>query len=157
MSVTFLLIKALKQPDIFVGIQHEDEELLLSNKAPEAHSVSESDQLAYRRIHDFIAEKKSYLDPRLSISQLAKQIKLPAREVSRLVNLCSERNFSDFVNHFRVKHACKAMQVSVDDKRKLLDVLLSSGFSSKSSFNALFKKEMKMTPSQFRLKIQSHK
>ena len=149
-SVTYLLLRALKQPNIFAGIQCSDEEVLEDRQTPQLKPASESEQLTFQKISDFVTGKRRYLDPSLSLNQLAKELTISAREISRLVNLCTQRNFSDFINHFRVLHVCHELKLPSNAKRKLLDILLSSGFNSKSSFNAIFKKEMKMTPTQYR-------
>ena len=117
-----------------------------------SHDVFSLLQQAYdfQSIDNFINEQQQYLNPSLSINQLAKALNVSAREISRLVNIYAKRNFSDYINCFRVRHACREIESSSNDNRKLLDILLCSGFNSKSSFNAVFKKEMKMTPSQYR-------
>lgn len=148
--VTYLLLKAMNQPQIFSGITSEDENLLRSVKDDQQSMQLSLDENQYQQICDYIEVNSCYLDPGLSINELALQLKIPTRELSRYVNHFSGRNFSDFINHYRVQHACEQLRAGSSSKGKLLEILLDSGFNSKSSFNAIFKREMNLTPSQYR-------
>lgn len=60
-------------------------------------------------------------------------------------------HFFDFVNSYRVE-AAKALIKTEEINRKytIEYIAAKSGFNSKSTFNAAFKKFTGMTPSQFR-------
>jgi YesN/AraC family two-component response regulator len=83
------------------------------------------------------------------LRSLADQIAIHPNQLSWLLNESIGRNFSDFINHFRVK-AFK--ELSKDPKNKhitLLGLAYDSGFNSKTVFNTYFKKETGLTPKQF--------
>jgi len=149
-GVSYLLFKALKQSDIFEGIKDSDSVVFNSATEKLDEASEHESQKSYEQLVDFIQQNKSYLDPRLTVEQLSKLTGIPARQVSKVVNQFGRRNFSEFINLYRVKHACQLMKSKQGEGRKLLDILMSSGFNSKSSFNAMFKKEMNLTPSQYR-------
>ncbi len=61
-------------------------------------------------------------------------------------------NFSNFVNDFRIKYAA---EILLDDNYKNFTIEAIgnlSGFSSKSAFNATFKKIIGVTPSEYKVK-----
>jgi AraC-like DNA-binding protein len=57
--------------------------------------------------------------------------------------------FNDFINSFRIKEAMVQLN-EVDQGQKMLDLAYEVGFSSKSAFNAAFKKFTGKTPTQFK-------
>jgi AraC-like DNA-binding protein len=61
------------------------------------------------------------------------------------------QNFHDFINHYRIEFAAKMLRE--DKEKSILDITYDSGFNSKSSFNSEFKKNIYMTPSQYRKKV----
>ena len=70
-------------------------------------------------------------------------------QLSWLLNESLGKNFSEFINHFRVE-AFK--EKSVDPKNAhitLIGLAYESGFNSKTVFNTYFKKETGMTPKQW--------
>jgi len=68
--------------------------------------------------------------------------------VSELLNQTLGLHFFDFINGHRIDHARQLLLT--EPSKSILDILLESGFNSKSSFNTAFKKQMGMTPSAFR-------
>mgnify|MGYP001819446785 CR=1 FL=1 len=93
-----------------------------------------------------------YLDPSLTVTGLARQLRLPAKELSLLINHSLNQHFFDFVNGYRIQEAMKILR---DPERKVftvLEILYEVGFNSKSSFNTAFKKHTSFTPSEYRRK-----
>lgn len=88
-----------------------------------------------------------YLECSLTLPQLAKRTGISANHISQVLNEHLGRNFFDFVNGFRVE-AAKGHLLTSD--RTILDIALASGFNSKSTFNAAFKKIVGQTPGQYR-------
>lgn len=103
-----------------------------------------------KRLLHLMETEKPYTDGELSLQKLAGRLPIPAQHLSQTINERLNQSFSDFVNGYRVE----------EFKRRLLDPALSHysilaiaedvGFSSKSSFNSVFKKHTGMTPSEFR-------
>ncbi|ESP93795.1 hypothetical protein N483_15895 [Pseudoalteromonas luteoviolacea NCIMB 1944] len=90
---------------------------------------------------------KLFLNPQLSISELAEHINATTAEVSNTLNMHLKMNFYDFVNRYRVD---EAKLLLCNTQHKVLAVAFDAGFNSKSTFNKLFKSYTGLTPSQFR-------
>lgn len=61
-----------------------------------------------------------------------------------------EASFFDYVNGRRVAEVQSLMHQPAHDGDTLLDLAMRAGFSSKSTFNACFKKATGMAPSAWR-------
>jgi YesN/AraC family two-component response regulator len=97
-----------------------------------------------------MAEEEPFLDPSLTIQELANQIDIPFRALSVLINHHMDQHFFDFVNEYRIQ---KAMVILKDQSRSqltVLEILYEVGFNSKSSFNTSFKKYTNLTPTAYR-------
>ena len=94
---------------------------------------------------------KPYLDPNLTIVQLARQMSQPQRVISETINHSTGVSFSQWINQWRIEEA-KALIVDDPDKG-LLDIMLSAGFQSKSNFNKSFKDIVGLTPSEWRKQL----
>ena len=95
---------------------------------------------------------KPYLEPELTLDQLASQLSLKPRLLSQAINEIRQQTFFDFINHFRIDEATRLLTNPKDKKITVLEVLYKVGFNSKSSFNTLFKKYTGLTPTEFRQK-----
>jgi AraC-like DNA-binding protein len=95
-------------------------------------------------------EKKSYLDPELTLSQLAKDLDIGRSQLSQLINDGIGDNFYDFINKYRVE---QVKQLMTDPRVKhfsMLGIALEAGFKSKSTFNLIFKRFTGLTPTEYR-------
>lgn len=70
---------------------------------------------------------------------------------ARQFKIHSGRTFSEFLNRLRLQAACRELQES---ERSILDIALASGFSQVSFFNRLFRRAMRCSPTEFRIKSQ---
>jgi AraC-like DNA-binding protein len=61
----------------------------------------------------------------------------------------SGRSFSEFLNRLRLQAACDELKSS---DRGVLDIALASGFTQVSFFNRLFRRELKCSPTDYRLR-----
>ena len=55
------------------------------------------------------------------------------------------------MNEYRINYIRERMQQ--DQSSKILDLAMTAGFSSKSTFNAVFKQFTGLTPSQYRRQL----
>jgi len=91
--------------------------------------------------------EKPYLNPKLTLTELAKLVDTTPNNLSQVINRFQEVNFFDFVNHYRVE-AFKQLATEKPNY-SILALAYESGFNSKSSFNSLFKKFTGETPSGY--------
>ncbi|HUB88672.1 MAG TPA: AraC family transcriptional regulator, partial [Dyella sp.] len=90
-----------------------------------------------------------YLEPALTIGQVAKRSGYPEYLVSAVINRRLGGSFCDYVNRLRVE-AVRARLADPAESRTILDLAYACGFTSKSTFNAAFKREVGDTPSNYR-------
>lgn len=93
---------------------------------------------------------KSYLNPDLSIQDLAEQIDLSAKLISQVTNEQLQLNFSAFINTYRIEEAQKRLTAEAYRAYTIASIAYDCGFNSISSFNTTFKAMTHQTPSQFR-------
>jgi len=101
------------------------------------------------RLDDHIREQRPYLDPELSLRALAAQIDIHPNELSWLLNERIGKNFSEFVNHYRVEAFKQLAKDPKNAQLTLSGLAYDSGFNSKTVFNTYFKKETGLTPKQY--------
>ncbi len=137
-----IFYKALMQPEIFSGVEEKQKYQSSKLTAAEADSY-----LAALQSH--MEEKKPYLNPTISLRDLAGQLSIPPRHLSQIINDRLHQNFYDFISRYRVEEAKRILSDPGKDKT-VLEVLFEVGFNSKSSFNTAFKKFTNVTPSEYK-------
>lgn len=141
--VVYLLIwKALKQQMNFQGASLEESDIA------KAVTIAIAPDLV-TEIEQIMLSEKPYLDHELSIQQLADRIGWPVKRLSGVINTHYQRNFNDFINQYRIEHACHLLKIRPKTE-KMLSIQLDSGFASKSVFNHYFKKIKGCNPSEYR-------
>ncbi|HEY8683593.1 MAG TPA: AraC family transcriptional regulator [Rhodanobacter sp.] len=90
-----------------------------------------------------------YREPALTIGQVAKRSGYPEYLVSAVINRRFGGTFWDYVNRLRVE-AVRVRLADCRDTRTILDIAYDCGFTSKSTFNAAFKRQIGETPSSYR-------
>ncbi len=100
-------------------------------------------------IERFMAAERPFLQADLTLGDLARQLDLPTTQLSHLINAGFGKNFSDFVNGYRVEAVKRLLQEGAGDRLTLLGVALECGFNSKATFNRTFKKVTSQTPSEY--------
>lgn len=88
-----------------------------------------------------------YLEPRLSIRDVANRMATNETYVSRALNHGIGKSFNRFINEMRVDHAKSLIKESSDN---FLNIAMDSGFNSKATFNRVFRDISGETPSAFR-------
>ncbi len=102
------------------------------------------------RISGLMAEKKLYLQPDLTLPQLASALSCSVNHVSQAINAGFGMSFFDYLNQLRVREATDLLQAGDGDTPTVLDVALQVGFNSTSTFYVAFKKATGKTPAEFR-------
>lgn len=106
-------------------------------------------EILHQRLLDLMDNEKPYLEPKLSLSQLAEKLTITPNNLSQIINQCDEKNFYDFVNGYRVQEFISLATSPQNKNMNLLGIALDAGFNSKSSFNQVFKKTTGKTPREY--------
>ena len=101
------------------------------------------------RLASLMQDHALYREPALTIGQVAKRSGYPEYLVSAVINRRLGGNFWEYVNRLRIEAACAAL-ADPADSRSVLEIAYDAGFTSKSTFNAAFKRLTGKTPSAFR-------
>jgi len=103
----------------------------------------------YDKLESFMRREQPFLEPQLSLRQLAQMIDLHPNYLSQLLNERIGLNFSEYINGYRLDSFKNSVQNPKNQHLTLLGLALDSGFSSKTVFNTFFKKQMGMTPREY--------
>ncbi len=68
---------------------------------------------------------------------------------SRQFKKHSGKTFSDFITHIRLQAACREL---IETDRSVLEIALSCGFSHVSFFNRIFRRILRCSPTQYRVR-----
>jgi AraC-like DNA-binding protein len=154
----WFVLKALNNPELFKGV---DSTMLLVNEAINKKVVLVKEDLSENskspeiisqiaQVKKYVSENEPYLDPSLTIQELSKQVNIPVRDLSILINHHMNKHFFDFINEYRIEKAKEILKDASKSKVTILEILYEVGFNSKSSFNTAFKKHTNQTPTEFR-------
>ena len=147
--VSLIFMKGLRQPVIFLGpdsprAQRKYEKSLLPGPV----------RTEYRdRLVRFMEDEKPFLNPLLSLPDLASGVKIPAHHLSQVLNSSFQQNFFDFINGYRVKESQRLLAAREGRDKTILEILYETGFNSKSVFNTAFKRHTGMTPSEWKSRL----
>ncbi|MDC7124342.1 MAG: helix-turn-helix transcriptional regulator [Spirochaetales bacterium] len=103
----------------------------------------------YQRINRAMESKKFYLNPDLSLEELAKELGESKHQISQVLNSWEGKNFFTFINDYRIKEFIKSVEEDKYPNFTMLGIAMECGFRSSSSFYSLFKKAIGKTPRQY--------
>jgi AraC-like DNA-binding protein len=110
-------------------------------------SLSDSSNL-FEEIETIVNKEKLYLDFDLKLNTLAEKLDHSIHHISQAINQNAKMSFPDFINSFRIEEAKKKL---IEPKPpKIFALSLDVGFNSKAAFYAAFKRNMQMTPTEFK-------
>ncbi len=135
---------SLKQPEIFRIPPKNKKKIYKKERLTPTESERITEALKNAMVHE-----KVYLNHKLTLADLAKQLNTSTNNLSWLLNDIHNSNFYDYVNRFRVQSFIEKIQHGEHEHHTILALSLDSGFNSKSTFNKVFKEIMKQTPSNF--------
>ena len=110
-----------------------------------------SDQLIAKReaLISFMKDEQSYKDQDISLPKLAASLEMHPNELSQLLNEGFDKNFSEFINEYRIQDFKDRVAKGEHISHTILSMAFASGFNSKTVFNTFFKKSTGLTPKQY--------
>lgn len=96
-------------------------------------------------------EDGDYKSPGLTIAALASQLDTPEHRLRALINQrLGHRNFSAFLNRYRIAEAQRLLSSSEHVDLPVLTIAMDLGYNSLAPFNRAFRKLTGSSPSEFR-------
>ncbi|MBU3021333.1 helix-turn-helix domain-containing protein [Aestuariibacter sp. A3R04] len=102
------------------------------------------------KITRYMQLNKPYLNHLLTLENLANQLDISPRVLSHIINHHFNKNFFEFINHYRIEESKLLLESESNRKTTMLDIMDAAGFNSKATFNTFFKKLVGKTPTQYR-------
>ncbi|MEH6537587.1 MAG: adenylate/guanylate cyclase domain-containing protein [Psychroserpens sp.] len=131
--------KKLFQTDQSEGVVKQKTALLNAEKSAEYST----------RLLGHLSENESFLNPDLSLRDLANQIEIHPNHLSWLLNNSFGKNYNEFINTYRIEAFKVNAKAQKNAHLTIEGLAYESGFNSKTVFNTYFKKETGLTPKQF--------
>jgi len=102
-----------------------------------------------KTLQNLMENDKLFLNPELNLKDLAEKAKMNRTQVSQIINSSFSKNFNDFVNEYRVNAFKEKLNKGEHKQLSLLGLAMDCGFNSKATFNRVFKKITKTSPSEY--------
>ncbi|MFB6456769.1 helix-turn-helix domain-containing protein [Chitinophaga sp. Hz27] len=93
-------------------------------------------------------DKKLYQDPNIKLTDVAREIKITPHQLSQLLNDNLGKNFSTYINEYRIKEAC--ILITTNTHLTFEAIGYEVGYNSKSTFYAAFRKVQDTTPALYK-------
>ena len=126
-------------------------------EAPGPAAVSDDQEdVLLARLSRLMEEEKVYRQEGFGVTALVAALDVPEYRLRRLINQrLGHRNFSSFVNGYRLAEATAALADPAQADVPILTIALDAGFQSIGPFNRAFKAHTGMTPTAYRKQADS--
>jgi AraC-like DNA-binding protein len=150
LCIAYLILKAVRQPELYSGISDIEQRIAASDAVKPSPTQADVDmaETLFAAIVKHQRQYFGYRRPKYSLRNLSDEMELTEQSLSWAINTGGQKNFSDFINDLRIEDVKQLLRQG-GDNQNILDIAFKAGFNSKSSFNAVFKKHVGMTPSQY--------
>ena len=134
-------------PGAAAGMAARDEAM-----APAAGELpAEVEPALVARLREYMEDSRPWREMGLTIGQLAEQLGTPQYRLRQAINAgLGYRNFSDFLNSYRIREATGRLANPEEKQLPVLTIAMDAGFRSLSSFNKAFKDTHGVTPTAWR-------
>ncbi len=106
-----------------------------------------------RKLNELLADKEIFLNPKLTLRDVAEALDCTEKKVSYLLNQYLESNFYEYINKYRADKFKAEIAKTANKNLSMVGIALNCGFSSKSSFYRVFKLHMDMSPAEYLKRI----
>lgn len=112
----------------------------------ETHTITDPIDPLRDKLLQLMDSEKPFLQPELTLTELAGKMKTNTSVMSKLINDGTGRNFNDFINAYRTEEVITKLKSGEQKTQTLLGIAYDAGFNSKATFNRAFKKYTGMSP-----------
>lgn len=131
-------------PELFMMIEHE----IVRKKYERSFLEGIDTDLLIVRLDNLMKGARLYRDYELNLQMLSDKLSLTTHQLSQFLNEKLGMSFNMYINDFRIAEARELLADRSD--MTVLQICFHVGFSSKSTFNSVFKNSTGMTPTEYR-------
>ncbi len=102
-----------------------------------------------QEIEKALVSQQLFLDPKLTLTELARELGLKSHTVSQVINQGLNSSFYQLINSYRVQHAINLLE-SNQLNWTIERIALESGFNNRVTFNKAFKQTVGCTASEYK-------
>ena len=114
------------------------------------------DPALLERLESHMQDARAWRQMGLTLGELAKQLDVPQYRLREAINRgLGHRNFSDFLNSYRLAEAASRLADPTSAQLPVLTIAMDAGFRSLSSFNKAFKTTHGVTPTAWRKRARA--
>jgi AraC-like DNA-binding protein len=99
------------------------------------------------QLEKVMEEEKPFLNPDYTLGQLADTLEVPLYKLSAYFNQSTGQKFSDYLNHWRIRHCLQLLEEKKLTNLNLNGIATKCGFNNRNTFSIAFKKVTGKTPS----------
>jgi AraC-like DNA-binding protein len=132
---------------ILENLSNSEEYKLLNDKEFSNQSIIENERI--NKVFNYV--KNNYKE-KVCLNEASNLVFMTTPSFCRYFKKHTGKTFIKFVNEYRINNALKLLAQSEID---IKNICYECGFNNFSNFNRLFKKTIKITPSEYRKKINS--
>lgn len=103
-----------------------------------------------KKLRRLMETENIYRDADISLKALADKLSIHSHVLSQLLNEKLDRNFSEFINSYRIEEAKEILAGPSGAQIKISSLAFDVGFNTHVAFYNAFKKYTQMTPAQYR-------
>jgi AraC-like DNA-binding protein/Tfp pilus assembly protein PilF len=113
-------------------------------------------ELTLHLLEKHFENEKPYLNPTLTLKDLASQIDIHPNQLSWLINEKLGNKFNAYINSYRLEYFKELAQNPKNSNISIIGLAYESGFNSKTVFNTFFKKTTGITPFEYLKQLQEN-
>ncbi|WP_299272506.1 helix-turn-helix domain-containing protein [uncultured Psychroserpens sp.] len=152
--VNFLIYQGIKRPNYFRKLTKDDIDIssfsLKSNGvSKDLYNISELNELSLK-LEKYVGDDQVFKNPDLDLKMLADNLEVHPRMLSQAINKVIGNNFHEYINNYRIEESKRLLIKFPSEKLTVKEIMYEAGFTSKSSFNTLFKVKTGLTPTEYR-------
>jgi len=148
--ISYLGNYGINQPFVFLSNPIETQREIHKN----VFSDIEIEALKYK-IENILHYEKPYLNPELTLKNLANKAEVSDKKLSFFLNQHLKTSFYDLINSYRVNEFKEKVNSPDYNKYSVIGIAYTCGFNSKSSFYRIFKKEIGISPTQYKKTLKN--
>lgn len=150
----FILVlgyRGYRQGSVFsshpVKYEMERTETRLPEKSDE--TLNAKDRTFLDELTAYMEQEKPFLNSELNLALLAEKLRVTPDYLSAILNGKLNKNFFDFINQYRINEFKRICREEQNSNITIMGMAWDAGFSSKATFNRVFKKYTGITPGEF--------